>query len=346
MSMNSRNPVGATQPAVRVIVVAYGSGETLQACVDSICAQTMSNIEVRIVDNGPVGDRSVAALENLDDRFVVMRPGANLGFAGGNNLAAEGARTPWLALLNPDAIAEPDWLANLVSAAEAAGAKMAGSLQLWHGKAGRLDGAGDAYHVSGIAWRGLRGKSVDLSPDTGETFSPCAAAALYDRELFERVGGFDDSFFAYHEDVDLAFRMRLAGGRALQVKEARVWHVASGAPGSASDLAVRWGTRNRIWTFIKNMPSPAMWLLAPLHACAIVISLARDVRRGRGMAACRGISDAFRDVQRVWAERQSIQRSRVARGVDVLKAMTFSPIPLMQTGAVVRKWRKASLIDE
>lgn len=325
--------------AVRVIVVAYASGETLQSCIDALRVQTFERFEAVIVDNGPVGDRAVSSLQGLDERFRVIEPGKNLGFAAGNNLAAVGAACRWLALLNPDAIPERDWLRNLVTASEKADAKMAGSLQLWRGHEGKLDGAGDAYHISGIAWRGLRGKSLRAAPETGETFSPCAAAALYDRRLFELVGGFDEAFFAYHEDVDLAFRMRMRGGRTLQVQEAVVSHVGSGRPGEASEFAVRLGTRNRIWTYLKNMPGWFLWAGLPLHACAVLISLARDVRRHRGSAAFSGISDAFGSLPEIFARRRVVQRARCARIVDVVRAMTVSPLPLMAGAADVREWR-------
>lgn len=343
MPVMSRNPSSAQAPRVRVIVVAYGSGATLQQCVDSLKAQTMRDFEVRIVDNGPDGDGAVASLTRLDSRFEVIKPGRNTGFAGGNNLAARGAETQWLALLNPDAIAAPEWLETLVCAAESKGAQMAGSLQLWQGHEGRLDGAGDAYHICGIAWRGLRGKPLALAPQSGETFSPCAAAALYDRALFEQVGGFDESYFAYHEDVDLAFRVRLAGGRALQVQEARVQHVASGAPGEASALAVRLGSRNRIWTFVKDMPGWTVWGLAPLHALGVIVSILRDTRRGRGWAAIAGVGEALAGLGPVLAERRRIQRQRTASIAGVLGAMTISPLPLLRTGADVRDWRRVKV---
>lgn len=339
MSATPRNPIDKDAPCVRVIVVAYDSGATLQACVDSLKLQTRRNFEAVIVDNGPEGDRAVSSLSGLDARFKVITPESNQGFAGGNNLGAEGAQTRWLALLNPDAIAEPGWLETLITKAEAAGAMMAGSLQLWDAHDGLLDGSGDAYHVSGLAWRGLRGKPLALAPPSGETFAPCAAAALYDRELFHRLGGFDTRFFAYHEDVDLAFRMRLAGARALQVQEARVRHVASGLPGSASALAVRLGTRNRIWTYLKNMPGALVWVLAPLHLVAVAVSLLRDVRRGRGPAAMSGIREALGAAGDVWAERRVVQRQRRVRMVEVVRAMTLSPLALMRTAADVRPWR-------
>jgi GT2 family glycosyltransferase len=216
---------------------------------------------------------------------------------------------------------------------------MAGSLQLWDGHPGLLDGSGDAYHISGIAWRGLRGKPVGLAPRTGETFAPCAAASLYSAAMFKAAGGFDDRYFAYHEDVDLAFRLRLAGARAIQVQEARVSHVSSGLPGSASSLAVRLGTRNRIWTYVKCMPGWLVWGLAPLHLAAVLVSLARDVRRGRGGAALNGIGEALSGLGPILASRRDVQKVRKARLADILGVLTWSPVRLARGEADVRPWQ-------
>lgn len=332
----------ATAERARIIIVAYASGSILQACIDGLLAQTLPDFSVRIVDNGPDGDTAVDSLRGLDDRFEILKPGGNIGFAAGNNLGARGADSRWLVMLNPDAVPEPDWLETLVSAAEAHGAHMAGSLQLWRDRPGRLDGAGDAYHISGIAWRGLRGKAVAEAPPTGETFAPCGAAALVDRAAFEAVGGFDERFFAYHEDVDLAFRLRLRGARALQVQEAVVSHVSSGRPGMASDLAVRLGTRNRIWTFVRNMPLGPLCVLAPLHLAAITFSLARDARRGRGGAALRGIGEALSGLAEIWSSRKQVHAQRSRSSTSLLRAMTISPLPLLRTGADVRPWKAAN----
>lgn len=329
-------------PCASIIVVAHAAGATLQACVDSIRRQTVTDFEVLIVDNGPPQDHSVDLLQGLDARFRVLKPGANLGFAGANNLAARQARGRWLALLNPDAFAETDWLERLIAAAQATGAAMIGSQQMWADHPGLLDGAGDAYHAFGLAWRGHRGKPIAQAPPAGETFAPCAAAALYDRAAFLSVGGFDERFFAYHEDVDLAFRLRLMGHRALQTTDARVAHVGSGAPGEAHALAVRLGSRNRIWTFVKCMPGLWVYLLAPGLLGVVLVSLARDIRRGRGGAALTGIGEAMKALPAVWRDRRAVQHARRAAIGDILAAFTWSPLPIIQTAADIRAWKGES----
>src|SRR5690242_10966967 len=104
-----------SEPAVRVIVVSYNSGAYLARCLAALAAQSMPRFEAVVVDNGS-SDGSLDGALPADGRFSVIRLGENLGFAAANNRGAAGARTRWLATLNPDAFAEPDWLAQLLAA--------------------------------------------------------------------------------------------------------------------------------------------------------------------------------------------------------------------------------------
>jgi len=122
-----------------------------------------------------------------------------------NNHAAKMAKGKWLALLNPDAFAAPDWLTQLLAATTRwEDVAMVGSLQRMALEDGILDGAGDFYHITGLAWRAKFGHSEGAPLGDYDAFGPCAAAALYKAELFHAIGGFDERFFCYHEDVDLA----------------------------------------------------------------------------------------------------------------------------------------------
>ena len=224
-----------TAPRISVIIVNYNGGEWLNRCVQSVADQTLTDFECFIVDNGSA-DGSIAALPKLDDRFTIMELGENTGFARGNNIAAKKARGEWIALLNPDAFARADWLEKLLEATTLTpNVTMAGSTQYMALEPNIYDGVGDFYHAAGLAWRGKHGHSIDgHTPDTAEVFGPCAAASMYHAETFKRLGGFDERFFCYHEDVDMAFRMRLAGGVCVQSAEAIIDHVSSGISGRAN----------------------------------------------------------------------------------------------------------------
>ncbi len=282
-------------PAVSVIIVNFNGGDWLKKSVESVSAQSLENFECFIVDNGST-DHSLDALPKLDDRFSLIRLEENLGFAVANNMAAKKASADWIALLNPDAFAHPDWLENLIETPQlSTNVTMAGSRQNMALEPGILDGLGDFYHASGLAWRaGCGHKDNGPIAPYHEAFGPCGAAALYHRETFLRLGGFNESFFCYHEDVDLAYRMRLDGGICIQNNLAVVEHVSSGISGRGSEFAVYHGTRNRIWTYLNNTPLALQPILLPLHLAMNTFMLFwSGIRSGRFKPTFKGVIDGF-----------------------------------------------------
>jgi GT2 family glycosyltransferase len=235
----------------------------------------------------------------------------------------------FVALVNPDAFPEPAWLERLLAAAAAdPNAAFFASRLVAADDSGTLDGTGDEYHVSGLAWRRDQGAPVSVERPRGEIFSARAAAALYRRAAFESAGGFDESFFCYYEDSDLAFRLRLAGQRGLFVPDAVARHVGSATAGAWSSFTVYHSARNQIWAYVKNMPGPLFWLYLPQHLVLGALVTLAYVGAGEGRAALRGRRDALRDLPRVLAERRRIQRQRVATCREVRRAMSRGPAAL------------------
>jgi GT2 family glycosyltransferase len=195
-------------PLISVILVSWNSTEHLPHCLDSLALQTFRDFEVILVDNGSL-DRGIDTLgQNYPTlNLRLERLARNLGFAAANNIGARLARGRWLALLNTDAFPEPDWLEQLVKATDThPDFGFFASRQLQANAPELLDGAGDAYHMSGLGWRrfyNLRSECYALQAE--EVFSPCGAAALYLRDDFLQAGGFDEDYFSYFEDVDLGF---------------------------------------------------------------------------------------------------------------------------------------------
>ncbi|MBW8891053.1 MAG: glycosyltransferase family 2 protein, partial [Burkholderiales bacterium] len=200
------NGKGDLTPAVSVIIVSYESGPTLARCLEGLRAQSFGNFEVLMVDNAST-DGAPQAAAAADPSIRLLEPKANLGFAAGNNLAAREARGRWLALLNPDAYPRPDWLKALVAgAARHPDVRCFTSLQMVADEPGLMDGTGDVMTSAGIPFRGGYRRRLPPRLPEGEVFSACGAATLIDRELFLHVGGFDERFFCYCEDVDLGYR--------------------------------------------------------------------------------------------------------------------------------------------
>ncbi|MGB0907441.1 MAG: glycosyltransferase family 2 protein [Maricaulaceae bacterium] len=319
-------------PVVSVIVVNYNGGEWLAKCVASLAAQTFENFEAFIVDNGST-DGSLATLPKLDVRFTIIETGENLGFAAANNLAAKKAKGDWLALLNPDAFARPDWIECLLAETQrGANVTMVGSTQFMALEADMLDGAGDFYHACGLAWRGGFGHPASSAPNHAiEAFAPCAAGGLYDRRTFLAIGGFDERFFCYHEDVDLGYRMRLAGGICVQSRGAIIDHISSGISGRASDFAVYHGTRNRIWTFAKNTPGLLLPLLFPLHiALNIFMLFWAGIRSGRFRPTARGVWHAVLGLGPIIRSRRDVKKHRAISRRAILRSLTWAVSPVRQ----------------
>lgn len=314
---------------VTVIIVAYASREWLPLCLEALANQTRAPARVIVVENGsPEGGRILPG--DVPDGVDFIPNAHNRGFAGANNQAAKLATTRWIALLNPDAFAAPDWIERLMDAAQRwPQARMFGSTQLAFEKAGILDGVGDAYHAFGLPFRGGYGLPVSFLPEEGETFSACAAAMMIDRQLFLDLGGFDETFFCYCEDVDLGFRARIAGEIAIQVRDAVVRHVGYGSSGRWSPFAVYHGTRNRLWTFAKNMPMPWVWLMAPFHAAATIALFIASIRRGVPLTYLRGLRDGLGGLGPVLTARKSVQASRKVPRNAIMRVMAWNPIALL-----------------
>lgn len=158
--------------------------------------------------------------------------------------------------------------------------------------------------------------------DVEKIFCPSAAAALYRRIALDQIGGFDDDYFCYVEDVDLGFRLRLAGYSAVYVPDAIVRHIGSATTGGQhSDFAVYHGHRNLVWTYIKDMPGILFWALLPLHLILNLVTVVYFGIRGQGRVILRAKWDAVVGIPKMWRKRHVIQQNRVASVIDIWKVL-------------------------
>ncbi|MDZ4371083.1 MAG: glycosyltransferase family 2 protein [Phenylobacterium sp.] len=330
-------------PAATVCVIAYNSGPTLRACLEHLGRQTFRDFEALVIDNASPdpGDAAIAA-EFPWARLI--RNDANLGFTGAGNQGAREGRGRWYVLLNPDAYAEADWLERLMSAA-ARQPRVSSftSRQMAADAPGMLDGLGDVMSITGIPYRGGY-----LNPDRGqahegEVFSPCGAAMMIDRALFLRVGGFDEAFFCYGEDVDLGYRLQLVGQPTLLVPDAVIHHEGSASSGGRkSEFAVFHGTRNRFWVLFKNTPASLLPLVVPLHLLSLVAIYLRRENRPHIRLSLRAVRAAFAGAPAMFRARRAVQAMRTASLRQVAGAMTWNPRDLSGRRPVIRPLRPLS----
>ena len=302
---------GETAPTVGVIIVNFNAEGFLLDAVGSIAGQSLPPHRIVVLDNAST-DRSATAISATFPGVTLLRLDENIGFAAANNIGiAMLDDCEFVALLNPDATADPEWLARLVAAAEAH-PEMAGFASMIEraGDAGLLDSAGDVYHVYGTAWPGRHGAPIGTAMVEEEVFGPSAAAALYYRSWLVRLGGFDESFFCYFEDVDLNLRLQVAGGRCLYVPSARIRHVGGASTGGLSAFTIYHSQRNLVWTFVKSAPPHIFWRYLPMHFLLNVGSIVSYGIRGHTKTLLRAKWDALRGLPAMVRARRSVMASR------------------------------------
>jgi GT2 family glycosyltransferase len=328
-------------PEITVVVVNFNGGDYLKAAIASLARQTFRNFETILIDNAST-DGSLETIGEKPERFTVMRQEKNLGFAAANNLGARAGRGKWLALLNPDAEADANWLAELMRAvAEHPGHRMVASLQVMTHDPSRLDGAGDCYLAYGYAWRGGFGHRVDRTPPPGECFGPCGAAALYPRQLFLDAGGFDERYFCYHEDVDLAFRLRLMGERCQFAPTAWVRHAGSGITGRTSRFAVHHGVRNGVWTWVKNMPGAWLVITWPVWLVGALALVVRGAFRGAFAPTVSGFAAAAWKIGPMLKARGEVKRRRTITPESLAAILVWNPFAYLGRQTDVRAFARA-----
>jgi len=199
---------------VSVIIPNWNGRRWLPDCLDAIAGQTRAPAEVIVVDNGSA-DGSVEYVKAEHPEVSVIQLGRNTGFAHAANRGIAAATSAFVALINTDVVLEPDWVERCVrvlSADDRAAAVATKMLQLANPE--EVYDAGDILRRDGACeQRGRFARDDGRYDEAGEIFGACAAAALYRRDAVLALGGFDERFFAYLEDVDLALRLRLAGWR-------------------------------------------------------------------------------------------------------------------------------------
>jgi N-acetylglucosaminyl-diphospho-decaprenol L-rhamnosyltransferase len=339
--MNERAQEDKAQaPKITVCIIAYNSGPTLRTCLERLAAQTFADFETLVIDNASP-DPGDAAIAREFPFVQLIENSENLGFAGAGNQGARLARGRWYVLLNPDAFAEPDWLAQLVSAAERHPSLLSfTSRQLMDEDPGLLDGLGDVMSGYGIPYRGgYLSRDPGDTPE-GEVFSPCGAAMMIDRALFLALGGFDEFFFCYSEDVDLGYRLQLAGEPTLLVPSAVIRHVGSASSGGRkSEFAVFHGTRNRFYVVYKDTPAILLPIVVPLHLMGVAYISSRRENWPHAHIVWRAFKESLKGLPTILKSRRAVQAGRHASAWEIAKAMTWNPRDLTGRRPVIRPLR-------
>jgi len=309
-----------------IIIVNWNGKAHLQACLESIKAQTYSAFETILIDNGSI-DGSLEFVEAHYPWVKRVALSVNQGFAGGNNVGFLNATGDYIVTLNNDTEVDPNWLGELVRAADdnpAVG--MVASRICSYDDHDLIDSLGIKICRDGMsrgAFRMQRFSELSLEK-MEEVLIPSACAALYRRSMIATIGFFDEDFFAYCEDTDLGLRGRRAGWKALLARDAVIYHKYSQTGGTFSPLKLYLVERNHYWVALKNYP--LSWILAlPISTLRRYIYQAYMVMFSKGagyqftasnsksacaMAVIRGVVDALKMLPKMWAERRVLASKR------------------------------------
>ena len=302
--------------SVAIIIVNYNSGALVSRCLKSLSEQTLCADELVVVDNASTDAESGSMLDAITNATVI-RSDLNLGYGGAINLAVQKlTTTDYIVCLNPDAFPEPDWLEAIVNAADSHPDHGSfASLMLREDDISIVDGAGDELHFTGIPWRRFHKRTLPDNLQTEPVFSACAGAALYRTSLFNQLGGFDERYFMYVEDIDLGFRLQLAGHPCLLVSDAIVHHIGSAVTGEGSDFSVYFGHRNLVYCYFKNMPLLLLLATLPFHILANIVTLVVLTAKGRGRAVGKAKLDALKQLPFAIRARSKVSRKVSSRDI-------------------------------
>jgi GT2 family glycosyltransferase len=310
------------KPIVSVVVPTLRAGPELLDCVYSLDRQTQSGVEIIVVDNSGRCRVRQSAAARLAHR--VIENDDNRGFGAAVNAGFQSSEAPYLATINDDAVAHPQWLEYLVQAMESEpGVGMCAS-QIRLAGSELLDSAGMLVGGDGASKQRGRFQPPARYGRREEVLLPSGCAALYRRAMLQEIGFFDEEFFLYCEDTDLGLRARWAGWKCLYVPEAVVEHAYSKSAGEASPLKAYYVERNRLFVLLKNYPAGMLWK-APFFTAARYLWHLLALFRSQGLAAqfqaaghhpvelvflaARAHVALLFHLRRLWRQRKAIRRT-------------------------------------
>lgn len=329
------------QTAVTVIIPHLRNRPLLEACLNSLRESSFPDFTIIVVDNGG----HASDLEGLEASFPevrVCRLPENVGYAGACNRGLRLARTPWVVFLNDDTVVDPHWLGPLVAAARRdphVGALQPKILSLRAKREGvrvfdYAGAGGGMLDRLGYPWcigRNLYGVEEDRGQhDLPRPIFWASGAAMFAwREAVERVGGFDESYFMHMEEIDLCWRMQLAGYTVRSVPASVVWHEGGASLRQGSPQKVLYNHRNNIAMLATNLGCAGLVALLPARMaleCAAALFYLKDGREGLGRAlqVFRAAAGNIANLGAILRKRSAVQRHRLVSDRELFRGAPLS----------------------
>jgi GT2 family glycosyltransferase len=299
-------------PRVSVVIPNWNGKDDLPACLDSLLAQTQE-CRIIVVENGSV-DGSLEMLREKYPDILVLVNRVNLGFAGGVNTGIRQAlrdSDDFVALFNNDAIADKNWLKELVTDITANDDAGIVTCKLMDSKREHLDSTGDMYTIWGLPYPRGRGEPVsDKYDDRVEVFAASGGASVYRISMLREIGLFDEDFFAYYEDVDISFRAQLAGWKVRYAPEAVAYHQIGMTSGRIHGFTTYQTIKNLPWLLWKNAPATVFTRVFFRFTLAYFSFMASAIQRGQAWPAMKGYFVMIVYLPKKTVEQMQIQSKR------------------------------------
>ena len=320
-------PAAAIRTLVSVIIPSWRRPDLLQECLSHLTEQTIprDNHEIIVVENE--AQPETASVVQLPANARIIPLTENLGTTGSVNFALQQSSSRYVLLLNNDVELDPHFLEVLIAVLQGnPKCGFATGKLLNARRRDTLDGAGDALLCGGGSYR-----LGHDDPDHGQfdqavpIIAGCGAATLFRRSVLDEIGGLDDDFFAYLDDVDLGLRAQLAGYQGIYTPQAVAWHLGSASLGDVFHPRIaEFLTRNQLFLLVKNYPASAFWRLLGPIALFQLLWLTLIIRRGRIWAYLRGLAGALRRMPRMLVKHHRTMRARRISPVQFIALLRAS----------------------
>lgn len=314
---------------VTVVIPNYNGIAYLPVCLDALRRQESQEFDTIVVDNGSADGSQELLRRDYPEVKLIGLP-ENQGFCGAVNVGIRACRTPYVILLNNDTEADPGFVGGLLRAIKRDARRFSCSAKMvqFHCRE-RIDDAGNYYTALGWAYARGKGRPQKDYCREKKIFAACAGAAIYRKDILERLGGFDETHFAYLEDVDVGYRARIQGYVNVYAPEASVCHVGSATTGSRyNSFKVQYSARNNIYLIYKNMPFFQIVLNLPFLAAGFLIKYLFFVKKRLGKDYLKGLGQGFKICEKSKKVKFSVEnlpnycRIQGELWVNILKSLT------------------------
>lgn len=301
---------------VSIVIPNYNGINYIEECIDSILTQDFKDFEIIIIDNCS-SDGSCELIKSKYPYIKLICNPENYGFSKAVNEGILASKGEYVILLNNDTKVESDWVSKLVHCMDQKiDVFSCCSKMISYNERDKIDDAGDFYTLLGWTIKRGMGKNVRKYCRDSKIFSSCAGAAIYNKRILNKIGYFDENFYAYMEDVDIGYRAKIFGYNNFFCSNAIVYHIGSATSGSKyNSFKVRLAARNNIYVIFKNMPAIQLIINLPFILLGFFIKWIFFYIKGFGSEYIIGIKEGIKNLNKI--EKIVVKRKNIKNYVKI-----------------------------